>query len=64
MNEHFLEYFVVVMSVFYFVFYRVIKKREKPRIVFLGEISRFIVAFVDQSEDGAGTLVGGDEAKP
>ena len=45
------------MSVFYFVFYRVIKKREKPWIVFLGEISCFIVAFVDQSEDGAGTLV-------
>ena len=51
------------MSVFYFVFYGVIKKREKPRIVFLGEISRFIVAFVDQSEDGAGTLVGGDDGE-
>ena len=29
----------------------------------MGEISRFIVSFVDQSEDGAGTLVGGDDGE-
>lgn len=44
---------------FYFLVYGTIEKGEKPWIVFLGEISRFIIAFVDQSEDGAGTLVGG-----
>ena len=52
-----------VFRILYFVFNRVIKKREKPWIVFLGEISRFIVAFVDQSEDGTGTLVGGDDGE-
>lgn len=51
------------MSVFYFVFYRVIKKREKSRIFFLGEISRFIVAFVDQSENGRGTFVCGNDGE-
>lgn len=48
---------------FYFLVYGTIKKREKPRIVFLGEISRFIVAFVDQSENGRGTFVCGNDGE-
>ena len=42
---------------------RLLHEGEKPWIVFLGEIFRFIVAFVDQSEDGAGALVGSDDGE-